>query len=779
MDSVSPANAARSAAPTAPLLARPLTSGETGHLDRLRAWLRADGTDAHDIAALDARWARLLETHPVGAPAPAGVAAAIGIAVGDLLVASVADALWMMCPGPEGATPGVLLVDRPHMPVLPVLDAHARWRVRTPRWTVDYVERAVVHLQAGRPQVPTPHPAPEATADAAVEPVDALSAPIETLLAHSDVPDVPAHSLYASTDTRDAPPAVPAAAVAEPVDALSAPIETLLAHDERLDEPVDAPSAPIETPLAHDDVPDAPAEALLAHDEPSPAPVEAPLAPADVPDAPTEPTGPEAPVTEVAAVESADVRQVADELDAEPVDAEPVSTKPVDTEPIGAEPSDTEPSDTEPVDPESVVAESVDTEQNDVPVDEAQDDAALVEAAPVDAAPSDAVPVGAEPVGAEPHDDGPVDTDPVADAVADPQDETRTPTTAPDGEQTAGQPAAPVADAPDVPASEPEAWTPTFVDDGTLQPPATDPEVWVPTFIDDAAPQPVAPLEPIEPEAWSPTFVDHDALEPPVTDPEVWRPTFAPDMTTEAPVATVPVATAPTTAEPAGEAPADGPRVDTAPADETPADTAPPTGSPAPNAVLWEPVFIEPTAHTTLAHRSGPTVAEPAGPAARQDAAPRHEPVAPTATATPGRGLPVSAHEALTPEDLPHRPSERVQDLALRALELALERAVRDVAGSAPFVLVRDGYDIEVLDFAHSDAGLAQARDAARGSRYAAAAVAWTSPADPTRPYPRVVVDASAPGRPGIRVAHSFTHDEHGGREIGGPQVVGQSAPVL
>lgn len=374
MDSLSPATAARSAVPAAPALhARPLSASESAHLDRLRDWLRADGTDATDAVALDARWARLLESHPPQAAAPAGVTAAIGIAVGDLLVASTADAVWGMCPGPDGATPGVLLLDRPHAPVLPVLDAHARWRARVGAWAVDYVERAAAHLAQGHPRIPTPHPSP----------------------------DAPVH-----------PDAVGVVEVVE----------------------------------------------------------------------------------SVGVVDAVDVADVADVLD------------------------------------------------------------------------------------------------------------TDTPVVAPQAEG---------------------AWTPTF----------------------------------------------------------------------------------------------------------------------------------------------------------RTEAAPAAQPEA--AVPTPGRGTPAVGDRPLTPEDLPHRPSERVQDLALRALELALERAVHDVAGSAPFVLVREDHDVEVLDFPHSDAGLAQARDAARTGGWSAAAVAWTSPADASRPYPRVVVDASAAGRPGIRVAHSYAHDEHGSREIGGPQVVGQAAPVL
>ena len=449
MDTVSPAIAARSAAPTGPVLARSLTPGEAAHLDRLRDWLRHDGTDAQDVDALDARWERLLLTHPADAPAPAGVAAAIGIAVGDVLVASVTGAVWMMCPGPEGATPGVLLPARPHMPVLPVLDAHARWRVRSPRWTVDYTERAAAHLRAGRLEVPTPHPAP-------------------------GTPEADAAPAGTGTGTR-----------------------------------------------------------------------------------------------------------------------------------TGGLPAVTDASSTESAAWEATFA------------DEAQ-------------------------------------------------------------------PSAP---------QEPAPWAPVFVDDthGHLPARATTPPSGTPHV--PAPPQP---------EMWTPTFVD--------------RRTEAPD---DRPSPTVAV----------------------------PAAVAPPVVAP-------------------------PVVAAPAvvAPHAADEA---------SAAVTPGRGVAVHTDRPLTPEDLPHRPSERVQDLALRALELALDRAVRDVAGCAPFVLVREGEDTEVLDFAPSASGLAEAREAARSGGYTAAAVAWTSHADTTRPFPRVVVDASAPGRPGIRVAHSFAHDEDGGREVGGPQVVGQSAPVL
>lgn len=129
---------------------RPLSPVEHLHLDRLRVWLREDGVDTADPASLATRWADLLARHGADAPAPTGAVAALGIAVGDVLVARVPAAAWVMCAGPDGATPGVVHPDRPTAPVVAVLDAHARWRARAQDWVPGYVDRAVAHL-AGPP----------------------------------------------------------------------------------------------------------------------------------------------------------------------------------------------------------------------------------------------------------------------------------------------------------------------------------------------------------------------------------------------------------------------------------------------------------------------------------------------------------------------------------------------------------------------------------------------------------------------------------------------------
>ncbi|GAA4627006.1 hypothetical protein [Cellulomonas oligotrophica] len=169
---------------------RPLSPVENLHLDRLRVWLREDGVDTADTASLAARWADLLARHGADAPAPTGAVAALGIAVGDVLVDRAPGATWVMCAGPDGATPGVVHPARPSAPVVAVLDAHARWRARAQDWVPGYVDRAVAHLTdpstavtsaAGPvpspvPASPTPAPADAADPVPAADPAPAAAA---------------------------------------------------------------------------------------------------------------------------------------------------------------------------------------------------------------------------------------------------------------------------------------------------------------------------------------------------------------------------------------------------------------------------------------------------------------------------------------------------------------------------------------------------------------------------------------------------------------------------
>lgn len=157
---------------------RPLSPVENLHLDRLRVWLREDGVDTADTASLAARWADLLARHGADAPAPTGAVAALGIAVGDVLVDRAPGATWVMCAGPDGATPGVVHPARPSAPVVAVLDAHARWRARAQDWVPGYVDRAVVHLTG----------APAATGTDPVRASDPPAPPTGTAAPADDAP---------------------------------------------------------------------------------------------------------------------------------------------------------------------------------------------------------------------------------------------------------------------------------------------------------------------------------------------------------------------------------------------------------------------------------------------------------------------------------------------------------------------------------------------------------------------------------------------------------------
>ncbi|MFS0704999.1 hypothetical protein AB6N23_10805, partial [Cellulomonas sp. 179-A 9B4 NHS] len=224
------------------------------------------------------------------------------------------------------------------------------------------------------------------------------------------------------------------------------------------------------------------------------------------------------------------------------------------------------------------------------------------------------------------------------------------------------------------------------------------------------------------------------------------------------------------------------------------APAAPTPGAPAGAAPLdplspaWRPASLAPAMPAWAVAAQTPPASDAVATPAEADVVTSSTPVvaAPATSSTTAPAVPVTSStpvvvpvSTLTPEDLPHRPTSRVQDLALRALEHALEQAVADPRGVAPFVLVRDDEHVDLTSFPHGEAGTLEAREHARRCGLAAAAVGWTSPADAVRPYPRVVVDASAVGEPGIRVAHAFVHDAAGGREVGGPEVVGQAAPVL
>lgn len=150
-DRTSPAPAA-----VAPGL-RPLTPGEQGHLDGLRAHVQRSRTDVTDVGSV----ARLVhETYTgwldqAGAEVPEGVVAALGVVVGDLVVARAPGAHWVLRTAGPTPTPCVVSPDG-EAAVLPLDDIRARWDIGvTPEWASGYVAAAAAHLAVvGLPEDP-------------------------------------------------------------------------------------------------------------------------------------------------------------------------------------------------------------------------------------------------------------------------------------------------------------------------------------------------------------------------------------------------------------------------------------------------------------------------------------------------------------------------------------------------------------------------------------------------------------------------------------------------
>lgn len=138
---------------------RPLTADELGHLDRARSYLRgsgADVTDAHAVGALlhasRTRWA----AEP-GAPVPQAMVMALGVGVGDLVVARVPGARWALRTSGSAPTPAVVSLSGQDA-ALPLADVATRWQTGcTPTWVGEYVTAAAAHLASPVGQeVPTP-----------------------------------------------------------------------------------------------------------------------------------------------------------------------------------------------------------------------------------------------------------------------------------------------------------------------------------------------------------------------------------------------------------------------------------------------------------------------------------------------------------------------------------------------------------------------------------------------------------------------------------------------
>ncbi|MGY4643968.1 DUF3806 domain-containing protein [Cellulomonas sp. URHB0016] len=143
---------------------RALTDNERQHLDGLRAHIRSSGIDTWSADAVGAFVHQVHASWALsGAPVPEGMVAALGVALGDLVVGGARGARWMMRTAGAGPTPAVVSSSG-HAAVLPLDDVRARWDTGcAPAWGAGYVTAAAAHLaeQAETPTLPTPRASSE------------------------------------------------------------------------------------------------------------------------------------------------------------------------------------------------------------------------------------------------------------------------------------------------------------------------------------------------------------------------------------------------------------------------------------------------------------------------------------------------------------------------------------------------------------------------------------------------------------------------------------------
>jgi len=153
---------------------RTLTAAEMAHLDRARAYLRSAGIDLTDPVAVGALLYNARTTWaagPASAP-PSAMILALGVGVGDMLIARVPGARWALHHGSDDPTPTVVSASGLDA-ALPLTDVRGRWMTGcTPEWVSEYVASAAAHLVVGAPvptsafppaQVPVPAAAPAST----------------------------------------------------------------------------------------------------------------------------------------------------------------------------------------------------------------------------------------------------------------------------------------------------------------------------------------------------------------------------------------------------------------------------------------------------------------------------------------------------------------------------------------------------------------------------------------------------------------------------------------
>ncbi|WP_028046145.1 DUF3806 domain-containing protein [Cellulomonas sp. URHE0023] len=130
---------------------RTLLPAELGYLARARAHLAGAGIDVKDPAALGALLHRARTAWASAPPAapPTALVLALGVGVGDLLIARVPGARWALHTGSADPTPTVVSASGLDA-ALPLTDVRARWMTGcTPEWVGEYVASAAAHLVVG------------------------------------------------------------------------------------------------------------------------------------------------------------------------------------------------------------------------------------------------------------------------------------------------------------------------------------------------------------------------------------------------------------------------------------------------------------------------------------------------------------------------------------------------------------------------------------------------------------------------------------------------------
>lgn len=132
---------------------RSLLPAESAHLERLRQHLRSSGARVDDVHALGALVDATARRWAVAPDATEALLVALGVGVGDLVLAASTGARWVIRTGSGTPTPALLDAAGLHA-VVPLDDLRKRWTNGDTGWLPRYVTAAAAHLGQA-PDVPT------------------------------------------------------------------------------------------------------------------------------------------------------------------------------------------------------------------------------------------------------------------------------------------------------------------------------------------------------------------------------------------------------------------------------------------------------------------------------------------------------------------------------------------------------------------------------------------------------------------------------------------------